>query len=165
MKMRNERGFTLIELLISVTTFAMLIAIITINLRTAQQTATIETAVDTLLADLNQQQLKAMVGDTEGRAESSPYGIHIEGDSYTLFHDTYSVSEPSNFSVSLPDVFQITTTFPGAQVLFEQGSGELSCFVAATCTENTSMITITDTTTNQQKILHLNRVGVVTEIE
>ena len=145
--------------------FIMLLGIITLNLNTAKQKASIETTVDVLLTDLSQQQLKAMVGDTEGRGTHADYGIHMDTTSYTYFHDSYSVAESTNFVINLPDNFEVTTTFPSNQVIFEKGSGEISCFVNETCADGTNIITVTDTTNNQQKTIELNRYGIVTEVQ
>ena len=150
------RGFTLIELLVSITVFAMLIAVIVLNLSTAQHTASLESATDTLLADLNHQQLKSMVGDTEGRSSSSDYGIAFTADGYTLFHDSYTQGESTNFSIVVPDIFTVTTTFPNDQIIFSRRSGEVVDF-----SESTNTITIEDTATSAKKTIELNRYGVV----
>jgi prepilin-type N-terminal cleavage/methylation domain-containing protein len=155
-----QKGFSLVELLISVTIFAMLIGIITLNLNTAQHKATISTSLETLLTDLNQQQIKAMVGDTEGRTDADNYGIHFDSTSYTLFHGTYSGSETTNFSIILPTIQQITTTFPSSQVIFQKGSGNVVGFDP----NNENTITLSDTVNGEQKVIELNRFGVVTAV-
>src|SRR5688500_3590048 len=101
--MRNARGFTVIELLLGISIFIILLGIVTLNLNTAKTQTSLSATVETLTADLSQQQLKAMIGDTEGRTTSDTYGIHFDTDSYTLFHGTYSVSESTNFSINMPD--------------------------------------------------------------
>src|SRR5882762_7656724 len=123
---KNNRGFTLVELLLSIAIFAILVTVVTLNLNTAQQNTSIVSSVDPLLADLSQQQIKAMVGDTEGRLALSDYGVSIASSSYTLFFGTYSATESSNFSVNVPSNQQLTTTFPSSQIIFIKGSGEIS---------------------------------------
>ena len=151
-----QAGFSLVELLLSMTVFSILVGIVTLNLHTAQNNTSITSTVDTLLADLSQQQIKAMVGDTEGRSVLSNYGILIGTGVYKLFFGTYSATESSNFSINLSTSQQITTTFPSNQILFLKGSGEISGFIAG---QNT--ITVKSTVSNDQKIIQINRYGVV----
>lgn len=157
--MKNAKGFTLIELVISVAIFTILLGLILFNLNTARTEVTLSTTVETLITDLNQQQLKSMVGDTEGRTESDIYGISFAADSYTLFHGTYAASESSNFSINLPETQQVTTTFPDDEIIFEQGSGEIVDY-----DEDTDTITVLDTQNGEQRVLELNKYGVVTDI-
>ena len=154
-----QRGFSLVELIISMTVLAILLGIVTLNLNTAQQNTTNVSTIDTLIADLSQQQIKAMVGDTEGRSTLDNYGIYFNNATYTLFHGAYSALESTNFSVNLPTTQHFTTTFPGNQVIFLKGSGEISGFTAG---QNT--ITVANTTSGQQKIIQINRYGVITAI-
>ncbi len=163
-QLSTSKGFTLVELLISISIFAILIGVITLNLNTAQRNATISTTLETLITDLNQQRIKAMVGDTEGRSSLTNYGLHFDNVSYTIFNGTYSVSDTANFLISLPSVQTISTTFPSSQIIFAKGTGEVSCFVDATCGSGTNTITITDTTNNQQKVITINRYGALTSI-
>ena len=156
---KNLRGFTVIEIILTMSVFLILLTIVTLNLNTARTQATLSTTVETLLADLGQQQLKAMIGDTEGRTESDTYGIHFEADTYTLFHGTYSDSEASNFSLDLPDTQQISSTFADDEIIFEQGSGEILNYDA-----DEDTITVQEPATGQQRTIELNRYGVVTGV-
>ncbi len=153
---QSNRGFTVIELLVTMAIFVTLLGLVTMNLTSAQHKATIATTVETLLADLGQQQIKAMIGDTEGRTTSDTYGIHFETTSYTLFHGTYSQSQASNFLLDVPDTQEITTEFTNDAIVFEQGSGEIASY-----DENNDTITVEDITTGEQKVIELNRYGVV----
>lgn len=156
--MRNK-GFSLIELIVVIAVMGILLGIATVNFTSVQRETTLTSTVETALTDINQQQIKAMVGDTEGRTIPDTYGIYFETNSYTLFHGTYSAVEPSNFEVTLPDSQQITTTFPGNQIVFERGSGDISSF-----NELGNTITIQDTVSGVQTIIQLNRYGVVTGV-
>ncbi|HEX8932444.1 MAG TPA: prepilin-type N-terminal cleavage/methylation domain-containing protein [Patescibacteria group bacterium] len=161
MKINKQIGFTLIELLLSVSIFAILVGVITLNLNTAQRTANLSTTLEMLITDLNQQRIKAMVGDTEGRVSLTNYGIHADGVSYTLFNGTYTSTDSGNFLVNLPSTQRISTVFPNAQIVFTKGSGEVTCFIDLTCNNTSNTITLTDLTNNQQKVLTLNRYGVI----
>lgn len=157
--LKLSRGFTVIEIILTMSVFLILLGIVTLNLNTARTQATLETTFETLLADLRQQQLKAMVGDTEGRTTSDTYGIHFDTDSYTLFHGTYTEAESSNFLLELPDSQQITSSFANDAVIFARGSGEIVNYDA-----DADTITIEDTATRQQRTIELNKYGVVTGV-
>lgn len=155
-----QAGFTIIEALLVMSIFIILAGLSTINLLNAKQSTSLSTSVDTFIADLKQQQLKAMVGDTEGRVASGNYGIFLGVDKYTFFHGTYSSSEPSNFNASLGDSIQFTNiTFPTPQIVFLQGSGEVDNY-----TDGSNTITIKDIVGNNQKVITINEYGVVTAI-
>ncbi len=156
---RFQRGFTVIELLLSMSIFALLIGIVTLNLNTAQHKATISSTLETLISDISQQQINAMVGETEGRAQADTYGINFASTKYILFHGTYNANDSTNFSITLPTVQTITSTFPSSQLIFSQGSGEVQGFNAA---QNT--ITVKDTMSGEQKIITINKYGAITSV-
>jgi len=154
--MRNQRGFTLIELMVVITITAILLGFITINLVSSQQRASLNAIEQELLADLKQQQLKAMIGDTEGRETSDTYGIHFDSGKYTLFHGTYSSTDSANFAINLDQNFQFQS--PGTDIIFSKISGEIS---AGSITN----IVIRDSTNGNVKTITVNRYGVVTQIQ
>lgn len=156
----RQAGFTIIEALIVMSIFITLTGLSTINLLNAKHKSSLSTSVDTFIADLKQQQLKAMVGDTEGRAASGNYGIFFGAGTYSFFHDTYSSADPSNFNASLGDSIQFSNiTFPGSQIVFLQGSGEIYNY-----TDGSNTITIKDIVDNNQKTITINEYGVITAI-
>lgn len=159
-----NRGLTLIELVISIGILVILFGLVTLNLNGTQHSATLVTTVDVFLTDLSHQQLKAMVGDTEGAGSLVTYGIHFDSGKYTLFRGAYDSLATSNFAVTLPTTQQITTTFPSNEVVFDKGSGEVTCFINATCDSTTSKVTFKDSTTGEQKTIQLNKYGVVTGV-
>ncbi len=105
---------------------------------------------------MKEQQIKAMVGDTEGTASVSAYGVHFDTATYTLFRNTYGTG---NFVISLPSTIHISSTFPSPQIIFATGSGELTNYVS-----NSATITFSDTADNSQKVITLNKYGVVTNV-
>lgn len=149
----NLSGVTLPELILVMSIFAALIAIATINLASIKNKASLNTSITTLISDLKQQQLKAMVGDTEGRGVTDSYGLYLGQNQYILFHGTYNPSDPSNFTVNLDDNLQFPN--PGTSVIFASGSGEF--------TAPTSLI-LQDTQTNEQKTIQINTLGTVTGV-
>lgn len=126
----KESGFTLVELLIVITIIAILFVLSTINLGQAQTAASLSSVTNTLLTDLKNQQLLAMVGEEGSTSAQQPHGIYLQSSSYTLFADTaYSGSDTNNFTVSIsPDT--LTTTFPANQVVFDTGDGAVNNFTS-----------------------------------
>ena len=150
-----QKGFTLIELIIVMAIFATLVGISTISLLNVKHKSTLNTVVNTFLADLKEQQIKAMVGDTEGSGVVYNYGIHFETSTYTLFHGTYSSGGTGNFVVPLTDTVQFNSFSQGNSIIFAKGSGEAS---------GMTTITLIDTVDNNQKTITVNQYGVVTGI-
>ena len=98
-----RKGFTLVEVIIVMSIMAALIGLITINLANSQQRASLTSLTQTFVSDLSGQQIKAMIGDSEGRSSSDSYGVHIDTNQYVLFHGvSYSSGDASNFKVILP---------------------------------------------------------------
>ncbi len=156
-----RRGFSLVELLITIGIFSSLIGFATLNFYKAKHSSSFSSALSVLVADLQEQQVKAMVGDTEGRGVADNYGIHFQTTSYTIFHGTtYSLSDTSNFTVTLPDTIEVaSTTFTSSQVIYTKGSGEVSGFV-----NGSNTVTLRDTNEGSQKTITINRYGVITGI-
>ena len=157
----ENRGFTLIELIIVMTFFGILMGLATINLLNVKQSSSIEASLNILIADLREAQIKAMVGDTEGRGALDTYGIHFGSNSqtYVIYHGTYSSSESTNFTVSLTDTMRVSTTFPSTEIVFQKGSGEIVGFV-----NGSNTVTLTDPTNNRTKTITFNKYGVITAI-
>lgn len=153
---KKHFGFTLIELIVVMSIMATLIGLVTINLVHVQQRANLNTIVPTFIADMRQQQIKAMIGDTEGRTgptEPPPYGIHIDSNQYVLFHGAYLVGEPTNSPVNLPQNFQFETPVP--DIIFAKIKGEIPADIT---------VKIIDTTNNDKKTIQVNIYGVITSV-
>lgn len=130
-----------------------LLGFITISLVRSQRTASLASAEEILLADLKQQQLKSMTGDTEGRSASDTYGIHFDQAKYTLFHGTYLAEDAFNSEVNLGSSFQFNN--PNFNVVFSRLSGATSAVT----------IELQDNTNSKLKRIHLNSLGVITQAE
>ncbi len=157
---KRERGFTLIEVIVIMGIMVILIGLATINLLSAQHKASLSSTVDIFMADLKEQQVKAMVGDTEGRSAVDAYGMRFATTGYTLFHGpNYKSGDSTNYTPDFPTTIQISSTIPTAQIVFASGSGEFTNF-----TQGTNTVIFTDTTTNEQRIVSVNRYGVVVGI-
>lgn len=156
-----EQGFTLIELMLVMAIFVVLTGIATVNLFSFQHKSQISATLNTFIADMKNQQIKAMAGDTNGDTTVDNYGITFDSGNYqyVLFKGTYSVSNANNFVVSVPNTIQLTTTSANSQIIFAKGSGEVNGLSSGVTT-----ITLRDTVSNEQKVIQLNRYGVITEI-
>lgn len=151
---RKSRGFTLVELAVVTSIIVTLLGFITISLVRSQQTASLASVEEVLLADLKQQQLKAMTGDTEGRADADSYGIHFDQTKYTLFHGIYSPEDTSNSVTNLDSNIQFNNS--GFNIIFERITGEIS---------QAAIVELKDNTNSKSKKIHMNMLGVITQVE
>lgn len=153
--MRNNRGFTLIEMIVAASTIVTLLGFITISLVRSQQTASLTSTEEILVVDLKQQQLKSMIGDTEGRSSSDSYGVHFDSNRYVLFHGaSYSSGDTSNSVNNLDSNMRFNNA--GFDIIFSKLSGEIP---AATIVE------LQDNTNSKLKRIHLNIFGTVIQVE
>jgi len=152
--MRTQRGFTLVELMVVVLLTTTLLGFATISLVRSQQGISLTSVEEILVADLRQQQLKAMIGDTEGRASSDFYGIHFDSNRYVLFHGTtYSSLDASNSIINLQNNMQFNNS--NYDVIFSKLSG----------TTSATIVELNDNTSSKLKRIHLNIFGVVNQVE
>lgn len=120
--------------------------------------ASVRAQAEVLVSQLRQQQLKAMSGATEGLDESGSYGVYFGDNYYTLFHGSaYDPDSSRNYTVTLDDPAQLSTTFTDRQVVFASGSGEVAEYTA-----DRNNCTIFRTDTINALSLDLNQYGVVT---
>lgn len=155
-----KKGFTLVELMVVMGMIAVLISYSVVNLTTIQHTTYLAATVDTFISDLKQQQLKAMVGDTEGRGVNDYYGISFGTNDYALFHGSSYSASSSNPVIPLTSGMQFSSvTFPQSRIVFDKGSGEVIGF-----TVGSNTITLRNTLTNETKTITINRYGVITQI-
>lgn len=150
----KRNGYSIIEMLIVMGIFAMLLALITINLNNAQPRTSLNTEINTILADIKQQQLKAMTGSAENN-QPQQYGIYFEPTRYTLFAgSSYSPSSPSNFVINLDSNTEFNNiNLPISTIVFEKGNGDIVSFLDG------SAIGVRNTVNNDQKIITFNKLG------
>lgn len=158
-KVRIHKGFTFIELLIVLAILSILIGFVVINLRGAQNQASISTVVPVIISDIKSQQMKAMTGMTDDSNTTTSHGIYFTSDRYVLFEgDSYQANTASNFTVTLaPNLRFESILFPSSQVVFSQQSGEVSNFSAGNNT-----ITLRNTNDNKTRTITINELGVIT---
>jgi prepilin-type N-terminal cleavage/methylation domain-containing protein len=148
---RGLRGFTLIELVVVMAILATLTAISSITLFSTRQRTTMNALISSFTADVKSQQLRSMVGESANGMNASDYGVRLQNNSYVLFRDSFGTQ---NSVFNLPDGFEFTT--PGFETIFQRGSGELA--------GGAGSITIRDTTNGRQKVINLNRYGIITGV-
>jgi len=157
----NEKGVTLTELLITSVLVGLLFGYITINFLRTQQKASSRTSINTVVADIKEQQIKAMVGDTEGRSTIDYYGVYFQPTQYTLFHGaSYNAGDSANFVIKLGNTTQFSSiTFPSSSVVFSKGSGEIVGFI-----NGSNTVTLKNLQSNDTKTITINRYGVITQV-
>ena len=154
--MKNQ-GFTLIELTLVMGIIAILISFITINLLKPQTTASTASAVQILEADIKEQQIKAMSGDSDGESSTDSQGIYFESNRYTLFRGPNYTSGSHYFQVDMDQNLILSNTIPSSQVVFMKRSGEVANY-----TSGSDTITLSHTQSGEQKIITINRYGAIT---
>ena len=155
-----NKAFTLIEVALIVAVISILLSISTFNLLNFQDTATLDTTIETFISDLKQQQLKSMSGSTDGNPNANTYGIYLESHRYVLFSGaSYNPSDVLNFPIAINDAIIITSTIPQNVLFFSKGSGEVQNFSA-----DSNTITFRHSPSNLQTTITINRYGVITLI-
>lgn len=157
-----QKGFTLVEIMLVTAITLILISLSVVSLSNVRNSASKNTTLEVLLADIKLQQTKSMSGDTSGQTSTAPFGIYFTSTGYTLFRgDSYSASDPTNFTIPLTSDLQFSSiTFPSSQLIFEKGSGEVVNFASGSNT-----VTLRNIVSNQNTIITINKYGVFTSVQ
>lgn len=156
-KFFNGKGVSLIETIIVISVFATLISLVTLSLVNVRSKTSVNTALRSFITDIKNQQIKAMVGDTEGRGIPDIYSVYIKPESYTLFHGAnYSFGDAGNFVIKIPDGYALSTTFPSDKITFSSRSGEIENYV-----NGQNSIVFTESASGKQNIIRINKYGTV----
>jgi prepilin-type N-terminal cleavage/methylation domain-containing protein len=154
----REAGFSLTELLVVIAIVTALTALAAVNLVRPQTRGELVGVVQTLVADLKNQQTKAMAGDAGSGTAPVAQGVRITTGNYTLFKgSSYSAGDADNLVIDPDATISLSTTFPSGDVIFTQRSGDVSGWTAGTST-----ITVTNTVTSDVKTITINRYGAIT---
>ena len=153
---KKRRGFTLIELALIMGIIAILVSFITINLLKPQTTASTASAVQILGADIKEQQIKAMSGDSDFETTADSQGIYFESNRYTLFRGPNYASGSHYFQVDMDQSLILSNTLPSSQVVFTKRSGETGL------SDGSNSVTVTNTQGGEQKTITINRYGSIT---
>lgn len=157
----NKHAFTLIEIVMVVAIMLILFQIAYVNLIGFQQNASVRASMRTFLSDMRQQQLRAMMGDTGGTGVITDYGIYLQTTKYTIYTGTtYTAGVATNFPVNLASNIRISVnTFTNSSIVFAKGSGDLST------SKSEETLTFSDTNSGKASTVHVNRLGVITQIQ
>lgn len=144
-----ESGYTLIELLVVMAIAGILLGFISINLVHTQQSTSLNTAEEMLIADIKSQQVKAMQGTDGGGS----FGIHFSSNNtYTLFAGTtYVPAAATNADVHVDGPL----SFSGSDIVFDSVSGEVHGYASPVS------VTVTNASGGGSKTIQLNKYGVV----
>lgn len=158
--MSSKSGFTLLEVIIIVGITAVLLAIASLNLSNINPKASLDGTVQTLVADIKRQQIRAMSGEINKTGNPDNYGIYFSGTKYTLFHGSvYSPTAGDNYDVNL-DQIQVVSNFPLSSIVFNKNSGVIAGFQA-----DKNTITLTQNTNNLTKIITINKYGAIESVQ
>lgn len=159
--MKNSAGFTFVEIIVVIGILFTLFGIASLSLVSTRSNVSLDTITSTLITDLSGQQIKSMVGDTEGRAANDTYGVYFEQDKYVLFHGlSYSPSDSSNFTIPIKEPVKISSILlPASSIVFSLRSGQVNGFSSLQ-----NSITLQDFVTGEQKTITINRYGVVISV-
>lgn len=126
----KQNGFTITELLLVMGIFAVLSVLATITLLRPQIKSSVDKNVNTMIADIKLQQIKAMIGDTQNVGGAEDYGVYFENTSYTLFKGSaYNSSDTNNIVIELDQAIEFSrVNLPNSQIVFERLSGEINNF-------------------------------------
>jgi len=158
MKQKINSGFTLLEVLVVIAVFSMLLGLLTINLINSEPKASLNLDTATVIADIRNQQLKAMTGNSYNNLPSA-YGVYLEADSYTLFAgNSFNSNDPGNAVFNLPENTSFENiTFPGSIIVFQKGNGEISA--------GGNSFRIRNSISGESKLVTFNKLGVVTSVQ
>lgn len=156
-----ERGASVLELVIVMAIFTTLFGMITINLFNAKDKVSLRSTLTTLLADIRQQQARAMTMDTDNTNIAKEYGVYFSQNSYTLFTGSaYNATDSANFVVPLGDFLLFSPiALPNQSLIFTRQNGELANF-----TSGQSAITLKNSQNNEAKTIQINKLGVPDQV-
>src|SRR5687768_14572053 len=155
----TSKGFTLIEMSLVMGIFLTLIGITFVGFLALQGQSSLVAGKSVLLSDIQSQQVKAMLGDTEDSNTISDYGIYFENSSYTLFRGSaYSAADPSNVVITLERSLSFSEIdLPASQVVFSRGSGEFSGY-----SQTDNSLKVLNTDLGREILIQFNKYGVIT---
>ena len=134
---------TISELIVVMAISGTLWGISTVALIKPQQKANVDNVVNTLIADIRSQQIKAMTG-----VDNSDYTIHLEEDRYVL----------DGFTVNLDDNVKISNiTLSAGDVVFQKGSGEVTFSPAQ------NSFSVSDVNSSEIVQITINKYGVASK--
>jgi type II secretory pathway pseudopilin PulG len=159
-KFRSQKGFTLVELGVVFGVMAIIFGFSVFNFTSVQRIVNVDSATETIVSDLKNQQTKAMSGFTPEGSEAN-HGIYFSNDSYVLFRgSSYSQSNSTNHNVALGSNLEFSdVTFQGSTIIFMSKSGEIADY-----SEGSDSFSIQKIGGSNKQTIRLNKYGVITQI-
>jgi prepilin-type N-terminal cleavage/methylation domain-containing protein len=157
-----NNGFSLIEVILVIVMLSALFGFVSVDYLKTRNRVSLDQTTQLLITDIKNQQLQMMAGKTNSLATNVPYGIYFEQNKYTLFHAlSYASNDTHNFAINLDSDNQFTNiNLPNFRIIFASTSGEIQNYNAS---QNT--ITISNINNNDQKIITINKYGVITSVQ
>lgn len=154
----KKTGFTLVEILFSMVILGILFSLIVSNLTNVIPRALTRSAAEIVIADLREQQMKAMMGYESITGGASDYGVYFETDRYILFTgSSYQADHAENYSVELQTGLSFDPmTIPDSSIVYAHGSGENLNYSV-----DSHLITISNHSTGEQSTISINQLGVL----
>jgi prepilin-type N-terminal cleavage/methylation domain-containing protein len=152
-----KSGFTFIELLIVLAIMAIITSFTFMSLSRPQASTSLDTTIQTLLADIKYQQTKTMAGNNDNLAGKQQFGVYFESNQYVMFTgNSYNSGSLKNRITTLPANIVLTNNFTNSQIIFASGSGEITNYSSG------NTLTLTSAINNTTRSIILNLYGVAT---
>lgn len=155
-------GYSIPELLVVMVIIGGLFFLGSDTLFAPQRKNTSETTINTLLAEISNQQNKSMSGDIGSGTVQNSYGLYFTSTSYTTFRGTvYTGGNSTNFTTTLhPDLRFSTIDLPSSQIIFATSSGSFQGYSASH-----NSVVLQDSVGSVTKTLRFNQYGVVESVQ
>ncbi len=155
-------GYSIPELLVVMVILGGLFFLGSDTIFAPQRKNTSETTINTLLAEVSNQQNKSMSGDIGTGTVQNSYGIYFTSTSYTTFRGTaYSAGNSTNFTTALhPNLRFSSIDLPSAQIIFATASGAIQGYSAINNT-----VVLQDSVGSITKTIRFNQYGVVESVQ
>lgn len=154
----HQAGFTLPELVVSIGIIMLLISLAAFSISRADLQADLNGKTLVLIADIKNQQVKAMSGETGAIGSLGDHGIYFGTNSYTTFRGSnYDPSNPTNFTVKFDSNLSFQNVrFQNSQIIFSKLSGEINNY-----DELNDTFSILNSPTNKLKTIEINKLGAI----
>lgn len=154
----KQKGTSVLELVVVIGIFSILFGFIAVNVLNIESKASIQSSLTTLVADIKQQQIKAMSLEAGDGTEAKDQGLYFSQNSYTLFAgSSYVATGSGNFVVPLGNnVVFSSVSIPNRTLVFSKKSGEVSEYDA-----NMHSVILQNTQNNETKTIQINKLGVL----